>query len=141
MKYIIASLIIAAGMAIAPAPVREVIIKEIKVEPIKTLTHRQEAWAGALEWCESRARNEAINPEDRDGTPSYYNFQFKPDTFQEYAEKYRILGPETREKTMENLKSYELQRKILENMIKDPDTDWEHQFPACVAKLGRPPKD
>lgn len=35
------------------------------------LTHQQEVWIYALEFCESRGNTEAINPKDLDGTPSY----------------------------------------------------------------------
>lgn len=53
----------------------------------KDLKHRQEVWISALEWHESRGRNSALNPKDRDGTPSYSNFQWKPSTFIGYAKK------------------------------------------------------
>lgn len=36
------------------------------------IDHRLETWLSALEWCESQGVGTAINPEDLDGTPSYF---------------------------------------------------------------------
>lgn len=95
------------------------------------LSHQQEVWLHALEWCESRGVNTAINPKDKDGTPSYYAFQFKPKTFELFAEKYGVSG---------KLSDYEAQKQIVSNMIKDKSVKWEQQFPDCVRRLGRPPQ-
>lgn len=115
----------------------------VKAEEIKPkLSHRQQVWLGALEWCESRGIQTAINEIDLDGTPSYYSFQFKPDTFKMYGEKYSVIEKgKSREEIMELLKEYDLQKQIVENMILDPNIRWERQFPWCVKKLGRPPKE
>ena len=114
-----------------------------EIEPPKPkLTHRQEVWLYALEWCECHAVHTAINEVDLDGTPSYYAFQFKPGTFRSYGEIYEVIPKGlTQEEIMELLKSYELQREIVKNMILDPSIKWTQQFPGCVKKLGLPPKD
>lgn len=100
--------------------------------PAPALTHAQEVWKGALEWCETQGKVGAINPKDRDGTPSYYAFQFKPETFALYAKLYGITG---------TLDDYDAQSAIVSQMILHADSiDWEQQFPVCVHKLGRPPR-
>lgn len=106
------------------------------------LTHKQEVWRYVLEWCECRGNHEAINQVDRDGTPSYYAFQFKPGTFRGYGEQYGVIPKGlTEAELMEQLKSYELQREIVGYMILDPKINWYQQFPDCVRKHGLPPKD
>jgi hypothetical protein len=104
------------------------------------LTHAQEVWLGALEWCESRGVKTAVNKVDRDGTPSYYSFQFKPSTFALYGSKYKLIFVgNSASDIMELMEDYDLTRKIMTSMIQDPGINWEHQFPDCVRKLGRPP--
>lgn len=111
-----------------------------EVKPI--VTHAQDVWISALEWCESKGVEEAINPKDRDGTKSFYSFQFKPGTFRSYGEKYGVIKKGlSEEKIRELMKSQELQRKIVENMINDKSVRWAQQFPDCVKnKIGYPPK-
>lgn len=123
---------------IEPLPVIEL----IEIEPIKPmLTHEQEVWLYALEWCESRGVKTAINPEDKDGTPSYYSFQFKPATFLNYGLKYGVIPATTSPAELsELLKSYDHQREIVSNMIHDKSVNWHQQFPACVRKNGLPPR-
>lgn len=105
------------------------------------LTHEQEVWLHALEWCESRGIQTAINPKDLDGTPSYYSFQFKPSTFKMYGVKYGVFSRLiTDEKITEKLSDYKLQKKIVSLMIGDEKVNWRREFPDCVRKLGFPPK-
>ena len=105
------------------------------------ISHRQDVWLYALEWCESGGRETAVNPMDLDGTKSYYSFQFKPGTFRMYGERYGILEKNiTDELLMEKLKSYELQREIVKNMLFDKSVRWNNEFPDCVKRLGWPPK-
>lgn len=113
------------------------------VEPTgPVLSHQQEVWLYVLEWCECRGNHEAINQVDRDGTPSYYAFQFKPGTFRGYGEQYGVIPKGlTHAELMEALKSYELQREIVSYMILDPSINWYQQFPDCVRKNGLPPKE
>lgn len=104
---------------------------ELLPEPI-TLTKRQRAWMGALSWCESHHNDSAINKVDRDGTPSYGRYQFKPSTFYYFMKRYEI-GTST------NYMDGDLQEKIVEQMIIRNDVKWSTQFPDCVKKLGTPP--
>lgn len=115
--------------------------QEIKLPPKPILTHQQEVWRSALEWCESRGVKEAINPNDKDNTPSYYSWQFKPSTFKNLGILYGVLSPETTDAQIpELLKDYQLQKDIVGFMITDKGTKWEQQFPDCVKKkIGRPP--
>jgi len=111
----------------------------------RDLEHRIETWIASLEWCESRGFNNAVNPMDRDGTPSYGAFQFKPSTFEGYAVKYEMQGPSIHPDKyvplMSDVMNYETQRKILRRMIDDPDVNFYNEFPDCVKnKVGPPPK-
>ena len=79
---------------------------------------------------------------DKDGTPSYYSFQFKPGTFRGYGEQYGVIKKGlTQAELMELLKSYELQKEIVGYMILDPGINWLQQFPDCVRKNGLPPTE
>ena len=121
---------------------RLAIYKEPVVEaatPIVELSHEQEVWLGALEWCESSGRVTAVNPKDRDNTPSYGSFQFKPETFKMFSKIYEIDAKGLLEK--EALMNHELQKEIVKNMILDKSTKWHQQFPDCVKRLGTPPKN
>lgn len=105
------------------------------------LERRQELWINALEWCESRGVISAVNPKDRDNTPSYYSFQFKPSTFRMFGEKYEII-PEGKTDTqiMELMKDHDLQRDIVRRMINDKNVNLKTQFPDCIKnKIGMPP--
>lgn len=106
------------------------------------LRHRKETWIGALEWCESRGRNDALNKVDRDGTSSYSNFQWKPTTFIYYGKMYGLIATSTQLTAVpELLKNYELQRDIVRNMVDDPGVNFYQQFPDCVKlKVGLPPR-
>lgn len=103
-------------------------IVEIKVE----LNYQQKAWLGALQWCESRGNPKAINPNDRDNTPSYGILQFKPSTFNYYQARY---GTDKGTGYMDP----DAQTAIVEQMIIRNDVKWSQQFPECVRKLGKPP--
>ena len=115
-----------------------------QAEEIKTLvlTHEQETWISALEWCESRGKSTALNPKDKDGTPSYSNFQWKPPTLLYYGKLYELIHEEkTLKDVPELLKDYELQRNILRNMVLDKEVKWSQQFPDCTKRfVGLPPK-
>lgn len=130
------------------------ISKETVVEPVTAQvteipkryvpTHAQNVWLHALEWCESRGKQSAVNPEDRDGTPSYYSFQFKPSTFKAYALRYELLEPselDTAEELMAQMSVYENQKAIVTEMLNDPKVRWNNEFPDCtMRKVGMPPK-
>jgi len=115
-------------------------IKVIEKEELK-ISHEQDTWIRALEWCESQGKVTAINPNDKDGTPSYYSFQFKPSTFKYYGEKYSVINSKLDDESIkELLKKRELQELIVKNMLLDKSVNFRQQFPACVKKLGLPPK-
>lgn len=105
------------------------------------LQHRQETWISALEWCESRGKNSALNPEDLDGTPSYSNFQWKPSTLLWYGQQYGLIATSTTLTDIPNLlKDYELQREVIRHMIGDKHVVWSKQFPDCTKRfVGLPP--
>lgn len=106
------------------------------------LEHRQETWISALEWCESQGKNSALNKMDRDGTPSYSNFQWKPSTLIYYGQMYGHLATSTTIANVpELLKNYDLQRSVVRSMVKDKRVKFETQFPDCVKrKIGQPPR-
>lgn len=94
------------------------------------LSDRQAVWLDALIWCESKDIPVAINPKDRDGTPSYGLLQFKPETLALFEKKYGITG---------DLMSSSTQKAIVTQMILQGGINWGHQFPDCVKRLGTPP--
>ncbi len=114
-------------------------------EPTKaaeTLTHAQVVYTYALEWCESRGVEGAINPKDNDNTPSYYSWQWKPSTFRYFCTKYGIIATSTSEADLMTLmRDYPTERKVLEAMVRDGKRiEWQNQFPGCTKKLGYPPR-
>ena len=125
-----------AALAVqAPVPV-------VAPDPYK-VTHAQDTWIRALEWCESSGVETAVNKKDLDGTPSYYSFQFKPDTLKSYGIKYGVIPASIDEATFlqDDLGNYDIQIKVVEMMVKDPTVKWTTQFPDCVKNhIGFPPK-
>lgn len=97
------------------------------------LASAQRAWLAHLVSCESRGNPSAINPKDRDGTPSYGLLQFKPSTFAMFSKAYGIGDPT-------DYMNPDDQKAIVLRMMKDPTVDWHQQFPVCVHRLGLPPK-
>lgn len=110
----------------------------------RKLTHAQEVWIHALEWCESRGDPEAINEIDRDGTSSYGPWQFKPATLWHFGKIYNV--PATKDLTIHDIDEtfvmdYERQRATIEEMVLHAsEIKWSYQFPDCVARLGPPPE-
>ncbi len=98
------------------------------------LASTQEEWLAKLEHCESRGDPAAVNPKDRDGTPSYGLLQFKPSTFALYARAYGMASTT-------NYMDPEAQRAIVKRMMRDPSVNWHIQFPDCVRRLGLPPRN
>lgn len=131
---VVALLVIAPPIAASKAEVEG---EDVTPSPEEiALQERREVWLNALEWCESRGIHSAVNKVDRDGTPSYGPFQFKPSTFAHYVEKYAIAVPEG-----EDFMHYESQRAIVARMIDDPEVNFANEFPDCVRnKIGPPPK-
>ena len=99
-----------------------------------TLSHAQQVWKSALEWCESRGDPDAVNKEDLDGTPSYGAWQFKPSTLDYFSVKYDVA-------TSTSVMDRDWQDRVITQMILHRDEiKWSQQFPWCVKKLGNPPK-
>lgn len=104
----------------------------ITTPPVKTLSDQQRVWLNALRWCESQGVDGSINPKDRDNTPSWGRYQFKPGTFEWYKKLYGIQG---------ELMDGQAQEKIVEQMILKGGIKWSQEFPECTRKLGYPPKE
>ena len=114
---------------------------EIRIVKYNQYLVTKEAWIQKLRMCESSGIDTKINHRDVDGTPSYYAFQFKPSTFRMYAIRYNLISKLTpNSEIMKMIKSYEIQKEIVEKMFDDPKVKWRNEFPDCVKKLGLPPK-
>ena len=122
--------ILALIMAFALTSKASTVTTVENIIPKDNLTHQQRAWLGALEWCESRGNPEAVNPKDRDNTPSYGILQFKPGTLANYKQVYGIEG---------KLMDADTQEAVVEQMIIKGGINWKQQFSDCVKKLGKPP--
>ena len=106
------------------------VAEEVIVVP--KLTHAQQVWKHALEWCESGGNPKAINENDLDGTPSYGAWQFKPATLNGFAKQYGIATTTVMDR--------KVQEAVLDQMILHRnEIKWSQQFPWCVKKLGYPP--
>ena len=105
-------------------------------------THRQVIYRSVLEWCESRGDNSALNPKDKDNTPSYSNYQFKWQTLRYYADRYKLLPNDLEKEDYINWAyDYELTTEIANRMIGERDKiNWKKEFPDCVKRYGVPPK-
>lgn len=98
------------------------------------LSSAQVIWLARLMSCESGIKASAVNPNDRDNTPSYGILQFKPSTFAFGA---RDAGIATTTPYM----NPEAQVSIVTRWILKGGIDWHQQFPDCVLKLGLPPQN
>lgn len=104
------------------------------------LTHEQETWLAALEWCESSGVPAKINKKDLDGTSSYFSFQFKPSTFKLYGIRYGLFYSDVNDDYVkQKMADYELQKKMVSLMFSDPRVNWKREFPDCVKRIGLPP--
>ncbi len=103
---------------------------------VPRLTQEQEVWLSALQWCESRGRDDAVNKVDRDGTPSFGRYQFKISTYAFFSKKYGLAS------TTDYMNG-EQQREIVIRMLLDKDISDSQlrtrQFPDCIQhKIGLP---
>jgi len=85
--------------------------------------------------CESSGNAHALNPKDRDGTPSYGLLQFKPSTLYVEAIQYGLLASSTPESQIKKVMYVaQLQVDVASYMImgswKKP-AFWLQQFPQC----------
>lgn len=88
-----------------------------------------------LEQCESQHTSWAINPKDRDGTPSYGAFQFKPTTLLYYAKKYGYeINPEPNEILNLAFDRY-FTAEIVIKMFQDKSVNLNREFPVCIKKI------
>lgn len=111
----------------------EMVSYTAEAETKPTLSHAQQVWKSALEWCESRGNPDAVNEEDLDGTASYGAWQFKPSTLDYFSEKYGVA-------TSTSVMNRDWQDRVVTQMILHRDEiKWSQQFPWCVKKLGLPP--
>lgn len=137
MKIKVILWIAAIALIISLTAIRVAASKDAKPEVITPqpivdiLTAPQRVWMNALRWCESNGVDGSINPKDRDNTPSWGRYQFKPGTFKYYQGLYELTG---------ELMDGEAQERIVEQMIVVGKINWAHEFPACVRKLGSPPR-
>lgn len=99
-----------------------------------------EAKVVALGQCESHGDPAAVNPIDRDGTPSNGKYQFKRGTWRAYVLKYKLWGSDQWEPAdFENtLFSGYHQDYVVRLMFTDPQVNLQWEFPACSKKLGLP---
>lgn len=104
----------------------------VKKQIVPSTSKSREEWLSKLEYCESTDNPRAINPRDRDGTPSYGLLQFKPSTFALYARAYGMASTT-------DFMDPAAQAAIVIRMMDDPSVDWHLQFPVCVGRLGLPP--
>lgn len=148
MKKILARTVIMA--VTAAGIIWAVPSKTVEIQPVAQAAvaapksqqqHRLETYLSALEWCESGGLSTALNAKDKDGTPSYSNYQWKPGTLLAYAKQYGLIPlSDTLAQVPELLKDYDLQRTTVADMSQDPHVNWAQQFPGCTKKLGYPPK-
>lgn len=105
-------------------------------------TQAQDEWINNLGSCESGNNQNAINPEDLDGTASYGRFQFKPGTWKHYITKYDLFERDGWEEAdwTNAMMAGDLQEIVLTHMIYDSKVNFAREFPACVRKYGWPPK-
>lgn len=90
-----------------------------------------DTWLKKLAKCESGGNWKALNPIDRDGTPSKGKFQFKDNTFNFFSKAYGIATT--------SIWNGDEQEKIVRKMILDKSVNFKQQFPDCVRKIGLPP--
>ena len=137
MKYLLPAIAILAAVvaivAYAPKIVDIPAQTSTKSEVGLHLSHQQQVWLYALECCESRGDPKAVNPKDRDGTPSYGLLQFKPSSFAYFVKLYGLASTS-------DYMDPDMQERIVTQMILKGGIEWSHQFPACVKKLGLPPR-
>lgn len=141
-KYIVGVAIVTAALTtflLIPFSTRgETQVSQISCETsVATSTPKlspaQMIWFARLMYCESGMKATAVNPKDLDNTPSYGILQFKPSTFRWGAAQVGIA-------TSTFYMDAESQVAIVENWIINGGIDWYQQFPACIKKLGLPPK-
>ena len=90
-----------------------------------------------LRACESQGRDSAINPKDRDLTPSWGRYQFKPSTLYGWGKQYGTITDMEPAEIMNVIMDGDLQERTLIEVLKDHQKDkrwWNQQFPDCGNK-------
>lgn len=103
---------------------------DVVINPYRTeeKNRQQELWLSALEWCESRGYDNAINPDDG-GSRSVGIFQFKDSTFQHYVKVYELnFEPE-------DIYNREKQTILAKLMLQD---GLEYHWKNCSDWIGEP---
>lgn len=88
--------------------------------------------------CESGGRENALNPNDKDNTPSYGLLQFKPSTLLWAIRTYNLRPNIEDDEVMNLMFSGQLQVDAFLAMYGDgkPESWWKSQFPACSKMHG-----
>lgn len=99
----------------------------------------REEIVGAMIVCESGGNDSALNPCDKDKTPSFGRLQFKPETLKRYVLKYEFFSQEevdawTWDDLMEHVWDGELQERIFRKMLDDSDVNFAWEFPDCYRR-------
>jgi len=106
---------------------------------LSALSDAQRAWMQHLAMCESSNDPTRINKVDRDGTPSYGLFQFKPDTLIAFSRAYLTIFIDD-DNVLAAIMDRSVQEATLREMILHRSAiDWSQQFPDCVKRYGPPP--
>lgn len=90
--------------------------------------------------CESGWRDEALNPKDLDGTPSYSTLQFKPSTLLYFGHRYGTIPDDLEDHEIYNLiNDPAIQITTADKMIEEyghSEKFWRQQWPDCSKKHG-----
>ena len=87
--------------------------------------------------CESNGDPNALNPKDKDSTPSYGLLQFKTKTLYSEGKRYNIINDIEPREILNIIYFPEIQIKVAAEMIKNNKDNinwWKQQFPACAKK-------
>lgn len=86
--------------------------------------------------CESSGNPTALNPKDRDGTPSHGKYQFKIDTWKRYNRKYNLFPWRgwSEEQWYATMYDGYYQDLIVRAMFQDPAVNLHTEFPDCSRK-------
>ena len=86
--------------------------------------------------CESSNNPNALNPCDKDFTPSYGCLQFKPNTLKGFAQQYKLADTTQWDRADAINWTYDcaFEKTIFLKMLDDDKVIWTREFPDCYAK-------
>ena len=89
-----------------------------------------------MEYCESGYNPLALNPMDKDHTPSYGLLQFKPETLISYTNRYGLMNTNGWEISDAMNWAYDGQfvESIFRKMLYDKKVVWTQEFPDCYRR-------